>query len=107
MNRPDNTLGRSTITNWTPTYSGAHVERVYPADAPSEAAGAAEPVSSEDDAAPTIEAEIVDEIPAGEEEPCSGQTGQALKATKQVIMNNYGKGVQIEELNGMLTININ
>lgn len=61
----------------------------------------------EDDAAPTIEAEIVDEIPAGEEEPCSGQTGQALKATKQVIMNNYGKGVQIEELNGTLTININ
>ena len=107
MNRPDNTLGRSTITNWTPTYSGAHVERVYPADAPSEAAGAAEPVSSEDDAAPTIEDEIVDEIPAGEEEPCSGQTGQALKATKQVIMNNYGKGVQIEELNGTLTININ
>ncbi|MCK9437854.1 MAG: hypothetical protein M0Q12_11695 [Synergistaceae bacterium] len=107
MNRPDNTLGRSTITNWTPTYSGAHVERVYPADAPSEAAGAAEPVSSEDDAAPTLEAEIVDEVSAGEEEPRSGQTGQAPKATKQVIMNNYGKGVQIEELNGTLTININ
>lgn len=107
MNRQNNTLGRSTIINWTPTYSGTRIEQVYPADAPSVVAEAAEPISYEEEATPTIEAEIVDEVPAGEEEPHSRKTGQAPKATKQVIMNNYGKGVQIEELNGTLTININ
>ena len=107
MNRPNNTLGRSTITDWTPTYSGTHIEQVYSVASSNTTEEPDEPSHFEDDAAPTIEAEIVDEIPAGEEELCSGQTGQALKATKQVIMNNYGKGVQIEELNGTLTININ
>ncbi|MGI6316207.1 MAG: hypothetical protein ACOX17_05960 [Christensenellales bacterium] len=107
MNRPDNTLGRSTITDWTPTYSGTHIEQVYSVASSNTTEEPDEPTRFEDDAAPTLEAEIVDEVPAGEEEPRSEQTGQALKATKQVIMNNYGKGVQIEELNGTLTININ
>ena len=107
INRPDNLPGRDTIQNWTPTYSGTRIGRVYPADAPSVAAGAADPISYEEEATPTLEAEIVEEVPADEEEPHSRQTGQAPKATKQVIMNNYGKGVQIEELNGTLTININ
>lgn len=106
MNRQDNTLGRSTIIDWTPTYSETHIEQVYSA-ASSDTTEPAEPSHPEDEATPTLEAEIVDEVPAGEEEPRSGQTGQAPKATKQVIMNNYGKGVQIEELNGTLTININ
>ena len=107
MNRPNNTLGRSTITDWTPTYSGTHIEQVYSVASSNTTEEPAEPSHSEDDAAPTIEAEIVDEVPAGEEQSHSGQTGQASIATKQVIMNNYGKGVQIEELNGTLTININ
>jgi len=107
MNRPNNTLGRSTITDWTPTYSGTHIEQVYSVASSNTTEEPDEPSHFEDDAAPTLEAEIVDEVSAGEEEPRSGQTGQAPKATKQVIMNNYGKGVQIEELNGTLTININ
>ena len=107
MNRPDNTLGHSTITDWTPTYSGTHIEQVYSAATSNTTEEPAEPSHSEDNATPTLEAEIVDDTPAGEEGPHFGQTGQAPKATKQVIMNNYGKGVQIEELNGTLTININ
>ena len=107
MNRPNNTLGRSTITDWTPTYSGTHIEQVYSAASSNTTEKPAEPSHSGEDTAPTLEAEIVDEFPTGDEESRSGQTGQALKATKQVIMNNYGKGVQIEELNGTLTININ
>jgi len=107
MNRPDNLPGRNTITDWTPTYSGTHIEQVYSAASSNTTEEPDEPSHFEDDAAPTLEAEIVDEVSAGEEEPRSGQTGQAPKATKQVIMNNYGKGVQIEELNGTLTININ
>lgn len=106
MNRPDNTLGHSTITDWTPTYSGTHIEQVYSAVPSNTTEEPVEPSHSEEVAAPTLEAEIVDEVPAGEEEPRSGQTGQAPKATKQVIMNNYGNGTQIEELNGTLTINI-
>ena len=107
MNRQDNTLGRSTIIDWTPMYSETHIEQVYSASSSNTTEEPAEPSHPEDEATPTLEAEIVDEVPAGEEEPHSGQTGQAPKATKQVIMNNYGKGVQIEELNGTLTININ
>ena len=107
MNRSDNIPGRSTITDWTPTYSGTHIEQVYSAASSNTTEEPAEPSHSEEDTVPTLEAEIVDDTPAGEEEPRSGQAGQAPKATKQVIMNNYGKGVQIEELNGTLTININ
>ncbi|NMA23661.1 MAG: hypothetical protein GX938_09190 [Spirochaetales bacterium] len=107
MNRPDNTHGRITIQGWEPTYSETHIEQVYSAASSNTTGKPAEPSHSEDNAAPTLEAEIVDEVPAGAEEPRSGQTGQVLKATKQVIMNNYGRGVQIEELNGTLTININ
>ena len=101
------TLGRSTIIDFTPTYSETHIDQVYSAASSNTTEEPAEPSHLEDEATPTLEAEIVDEVPAGEEEPHSGQTGQAPKATKQVIMNNYGKGVQIEELNGTLTININ
>lgn len=100
MKRPDNIPGRSTITDWKPTYSGINLERVYPCKDD-------DPNSSEEHDAPTVEPEIVDETPDGEENPCSGQAEQTTRVTKQVIMNNYGKGVQIEELNGTLTININ
>lgn len=104
MNRPDNLPGRSTIQSWTPTYSGISVERVYSAVVPIKTT---EPEPSEGTAAPTVEAEIVDEASTDEENPGSEQEKQVPKTTKQVIMNNYGKGVQIEELNGTLTININ
>ena len=56
---------------------------------------------------PPVEAEIVDDVPKSDESPRSEKTEAASQAKKQVIMNNYGKGVQIEELNGTLTININ
>ena len=104
MNRPDNLPGRSTIQSWTPKYSGISVKRVYSAVVQIKTT---EPEPSEGTAAPTVEAEIVDEASTDEENPGSEQEKQVPKTTKQVIMNNYGKGVQIEELNGTLTININ
>lgn len=66
-----------------------------------------EPELSEGTAAPAVEAEIVDEASTDEKNPVSKHEKQEPNTTKQVIMNNYGKGVQIEELNGTLTININ
>lgn len=104
INRPDNTLGRSTIQSWTPTYSGTLVELVYPYEVQSDVAEAGPP---EPDPTPSVEAEIADDVPKSEEKPHFEQNRQASQASKQVIMNNYGKGVQIEELNGALTININ
>lgn len=104
MKRPDNIPGRSTIQSWTPTCSGTIVDRVYPAETNNEAEEANVPGR---DAVPSVETEIAYDIPKSEYNPRSGQTGQTSQATKQVIMNNYGKGVQIEELNGALTININ
>lgn len=107
LKRPDNLLGRSTIEDWEPTYTYIHIARVYSAATSNTGNKAAEPKPSEENATPTIESEIVDEVPSSDEESCYGQSGQAPKATKQVIMNNYGKGVQIEDLHGTLTININ
>jgi len=104
MNRPDNIPGRSTIQSWTPTYSGTLVERVYPYEVQSDVAEASPP---EPDPTPSVEAEIADDVPKSEEKPHFEQNRQASQDSKQVIMNNYGKGVQIEELNGALTININ
>lgn len=104
MNRPDNIPGRSTIQSWMPTYSGTLVERVYPYEVQSDVAEASPP---EPNPTPSVEAEIADDVPKSEEKPHFEQNRQASQASKQVIMNNYGKGVQIEELNGALTININ
>lgn len=52
MSRPDNIPGCSTIMDWKPTYSGTHLERVYPYKAQSKPA---EPKSSEKHDAPTVE----------------------------------------------------
>ena len=104
FHRPTNILGRSTITDWKPTLLGTHIERVYPCKGHKDAA---EAKRTEDTDIPPVEAEIVDDVPKSDESPRSEKTEAASQAKKQVIMNNYGKGVQIEELNGTLTININ
>ena len=103
LHRPINVLGRSTITGWKPTLSGTLVERVYPYKVHGDAA---KEKKAEDSDIPSVEAEIVDDTPKNDESPRSEQA-EATPVRKQVIMNNYGKGVQIEELNGSLTININ
>ena len=103
LHRPINALGRSTITDWKPTLSGTLVERVYPYKAHSDAAEEKKPEGSD---IPSVEAEVVDAASKNDESPRSEQA-EATPVRKQVVMNNYGKGVQIEELNGTLTININ
>lgn len=100
----DAQLDRFLIQSWTPTYSGTLVELVYPYEVQSDVAEAGPP---EPNPTPSVEAEIADDVPKSEEKPHFEQNRQASQASKQVIMNNYGKGVQIEELNGALTININ
>lgn len=104
LHRQVNTLGRSTIIGWKPTLSGTHIERVYPYEGHNDTA---EAKRSEGGGIPSVEAEIVDGSPKSDETPHSEQAEAASQAKKQIIMNNYGKGVQIEEINGTLTININ
>ena len=67
MNRPNNTLGRSTITDWTPTYSGTHIEQVYSVASSNTTEEPDEPSSSEDHPAPTLDSETVEEFPTGDE----------------------------------------
>lgn len=104
LHRSVNALGRNTITDWKPTLSETLVKRVYPYKAHNDTAEEKKP---EDSDTPSVKAEIVDDVPENDENSHSEQAETVSQAKKQVIMNNYGKGVQIEELNGNLTININ
>lgn len=102
LNRTDNTQGRSTIVNWKPTYSDTPIRRVYSAVISNVAD------ESFDRSEPTVEAEILDDdtkIPSGGQ--ASPKEDKKTAELHQTIMNNYGKGVQIEKVEGTLTININ
>jgi uncharacterized protein (UPF0216 family) len=105
MNRQDNTLGRSTIIDWTPMYSETHIEQVY-SHLPRIQRRNRRAFSSKMKPHRRTK-QKTSMSSSGDVEPHFGQTGQAPKATKQVIMNNYGKAFRSEELKGKLTININ